>query len=316
MLTLERRRRAGGRPVRRGLERAARVVDVGRLEQRDRGAAVRRVVAGRVEQARQQQRAHHALLLAERVLEPEHRLVAEAQRARARAARRTRRRCTRTARGRAAGPPARRRSRWLGVSRPTAARRAGSVVGSLSRPCTRATSSIRSASRCTSLSRQGGTVTPTRPSSARGSKPSRSRIPRSLVAAGCSSRAAAPMRSRRSSAERGDCGLRVHVDRARHEARPAQLDHQARREPLGGDRLLGVQLLLEARGRLGAQPERLGGPHDVRPDPGGRLHQHAGGVVGHLRHLAAHDPGDPARPLGVADERHVARRRRARRRRA
>ena len=41
------------------------------------------------------------------------------------------------------------------------------------------------------------------------------------------------------------------------------------------------------------------------PDPGGRLHQHARGVVGDLGDLPAHDPGDPARPLGVADQRHV-----------
>ena len=44
--------------------------------------------------------------------------------------------------------------------------------------------------------------------------------------------------------------VRVDVDRAGHEARAAQLDHQPSGEPLRRDRLLGVKLLLEARRRL------------------------------------------------------------------
>ncbi len=59
---------------------------------------------------------------------------------------------------------ARRRRRCPGVSTPTAPRRRGSVAGSWSlTPCRRATSSMRSASRVTSLRRQYGTVT-SRPS--------------------------------------------------------------------------------------------------------------------------------------------------------
>ena len=136
----------------------------------------------------------------------------------------------------------RRRRRWLGVRRPTAERRAGSVVGSLWSPWIRATSSIRS-SRCTSLSRQGGT---TQPPSAR-SNPSRSRSP---------PRCRRDLRSERlrdRSCRRSDARLRGrYVDRPRHHARAAQVDHQPRRQPLGGHRLLGVKLLLEAGRAPGA----------------------------------------------------------------
>jgi hypothetical protein len=75
----------------------------------------------------------------------------------------------------------RRRSGWLPVRRPTACRRAGSVVGSLSSPWMRATSSIRSASRWTSLSRHGGTRQALGPPATAAAdsreKPSRSRMP-------------------------------------------------------------------------------------------------------------------------------------------
>ena len=163
----------------------------------------------------------------------------------------------------------------------------------------RATSSIRSASRCTSASRQGGTVAqPLRRRRARSR--AASRIAVDLAPSGSRSPSSRSMRSWRSPTTRGAAGLGIDVDRAGHEPRAAQLDHQPRRQPLAGDRQLGVQLLLEARRGLGAQPERLRGAHDVRADPGGHLHQHARGLVRDLRDLAAHDPGDAARALGVA----------------
>ena len=49
------------------------------LEQRHAGAAVGGVVARGVEQPGQEQRAHHAVVLAERVVDPQHGLVAETQ---------------------------------------------------------------------------------------------------------------------------------------------------------------------------------------------------------------------------------------------
>ena len=101
-----------------------------------------------------------------------------------------------------------------------------------------------------------------------------------------------------------------------HQPRAGQLDHQPRGEPLGGERLLGVQLLLEARRRLGAQAERLRRLEHVRPDPGRGLHQHARGRLRDLGDLAAHDPGDARRSLAVADQRHRGVEARARRRRA
>ena len=169
----------------------------------------------------------------------------------------------------------RRRSRWLGVSRPTARAARRQRRGQLVEPVD-----------ARDLLDQVGlalhvAVAPGRHHAtalARGSKPRRSRIP--LDASASSTRVAEQLAHALAAAaarSRGGAGLRVHVDRARHHARPAQLHHQPRRQPLGGDRLLGMQLLLEARRRLAAQPERLRGAHDVRPDPGGRLHQHARG---------------------------------------
>ena len=71
--------RAARRALGRRLERAGGPVDVRGLEQRHAGAAVRGVVARGVEQPGQQQRTHHAVVLAERVVDPQHGLVAEAQ---------------------------------------------------------------------------------------------------------------------------------------------------------------------------------------------------------------------------------------------
>ena len=72
----------GGVPAGRALGEAssgaAEAVDPSRLEERDVGLTVRGVVGGCVEQPRQKQRAHHALVRAERVLEPQERRVVRA----------------------------------------------------------------------------------------------------------------------------------------------------------------------------------------------------------------------------------------------
>ena len=75
------------------------------------------------------------------------------------------------------------------------------------------------------------------------------------------------------------------VDRARDEPRAADLDHQPRGDPLRAHRQLGMQLLLEAVGRLGAQAELARGAQDVDPVPGRDLEQHAGRRVGDLGDL-------------------------------
>ena len=174
----------------------------------------------------------------------------------------------------------------------------------------RATSSMRSASRVTSLRRKCGTVTsrPSSPSATReaearaGSRPgarARSRAPSSpstLRVAQADRRAGRRRRRRRRSCP----GTR----RA-----PRQLDHQPRGDDLRLHRLLGREALLEARGRLAAQPEPLRGAVDVRAVPGRDLHQHARRVVVDLGARAAHDAGDRRRPVGVVDD--AASRRRA-----
>ena len=118
----------------------------------------------------------------------------------------------------------------------------------------RATSSIRSASRCTSSCAEVGhldlevAVAPLdaeaepledrgRLARARSARPSSPSTPRR-----CAARSARRRRHRRRD-----------VDRAGHHPRAAQLDHQPRREALRREGELGVQLLLEARARLGAQ---------------------------------------------------------------
>ena len=66
-----------------------------------------------------------------------------------------------------------------------------------------------------------------------------------------------------------------------------------------------MELLLEAAAGLAAQRELLRGGEDVRPDPGGGLHQHARGVVRDLGDLAAHHAADAGRALGVAHHGHA-----------
>ena len=259
-----------------------------------------RVVACGVEQAREQQRTHQALVLAERILKREHALLA-GQAESIDGVRRDERVGDALVEAAVAQQvletPAQALARGEPPDRRAARRQRGRRLWS---PWIRATSSIRSASRCTSLSRQGGTTQPPSPRS----NPSRSRISSTLSGA-ISRPSSLEIRSWRSG--RRGRRLRVYVHRPRHHARAAQVDHQPCRQPLGRDRLLGVQLLLEASRRLGAQPQRLRGPHDVRPDPGGRLHQHARGRLRDLGDLPAHDPGDAARAIRVADERHLGR---------
>ncbi len=95
------------------------------------------------------------------------------------------------------------------------------------------------------------------------------------------------------------------VDRPGHQLRPAELDHQPRSDPLGAQGQLGVQLLLEAVGGVGAQAELARGAQDVDPVPGRDLEQHPGGRLRDLGDLAAHDPGDARGAVAVADQHRV-----------
>ena len=95
------------------------------------------------------------------------------------------------------------------------------------------------------------------------------------------------------------------VDRPRPERGAAHLDHQLGRYGLRLDRLLGLELLLEAQRRLALEPERPRGVVDVGAVPRRGLHQHARGRVGHLRAGAAHHAGDRGRSVGVVDHEHL-----------
>ncbi len=106
------------------------------------------------------------------------------------------------------------------------------------------------------------------------------------------------------------------VDRPADRRRAAQVDHQPRRDRLAGERQLGLQTLLEAARRLGAQPEPGRGALQVRAVPGRGLHQHARGPLADLRARAAHDARDRGRPVGVLDHARALRPAGARRRRA
>jgi hypothetical protein len=96
------------------------------------------------------------------------------------------------------------------------------------------------------------------------------------------------------------------VDGAGDEPRAHQLEHELGGDDLPLHGLLGGHPLLEAVGGLGAQPQRLRRAVDVRAVPVGRLHEHARRPLAHLRALAAHDPGDRGRPVGVLDDEHLA----------
>ena len=116
---------------------------------------------------------------------------------------------------------------------------------------------------------------------------------------------------------RGSARLRVDVDRAGHVARAAQLDHQPRGQPLRGDRVArGGAASRTARDASVRSPsfasERMMfGPTQVAASISTRVV-----LSGDLGDLAAHDPGDARRALGVGDDRDRRVERRARRRRA
>ena len=95
------------------------------------------------------------------------------------------------------------------------------------------------------------------------------------------------------------------VDRPGHEPRAGQLEHEPRGDDLGLHRLLGREALLEAPAGLAAQAQQLGGAVDVGAVPVGGLHQHARRALVDLGALAAHDPGDRRRPVGVVDDEHL-----------
>ena len=194
--------------------------------------------------------------------------------------RRTTSRRPRAARGPTSASSARRRSRWAAVSRPgTPVRFSWIVAGRSSNPSIRATSSIRSASRVTSVRRQCGTLT-SRPSPASATpKPSA----REDLRAALARRSAAPSSAAtRASRRRTTAGRRpgtADVDRPGPGVAPHSSIISARGDGLRLERLLGRQALLEAGAGLAAQAEPPRGAVDVRPVPGRDLHQHAGRAV-------------------------------------
>ena len=172
----------------------------------------------------------------------------------------------------------------------------------------RATSSTRSTSRV-DVERGSAARVTSRPSAASATvKPSASRMLR-LRAAAAIGVPEQPLDARLAQAQRrrgSRSGCGVDVDRARHERRAGQLDHQPGGDGLRLHRLAGRELLLEARRRLRAQAEPRRRALDVRADPGRRLHQHARRALVDLGAVAAHHAGDRRRAGGVVDHDHLA----------
>ncbi len=106
--------------------------------------------------------------------------------------------------------------------------------------------------------------------------------------------------AKRDPMRRGNLGR--DVDRARLQRRAAELDQQARGDPLRAQGELGMKLLLIARRCVGAQAEQSRRAQDVGAVPGRHLQEHARGLVGDLGDQATHDPGDARGPLAIADE--------------
>ena len=179
--------------------------------------------------------------------------------------------------------------------------------GSFSRPSMRATSSMRSASRVTSLRRKAGTSTSRPPGASSTPKPRRAQ---DLGLARARDRQAEDLLDPVLAQADDDAGRAVaaDVDRPGHEARARQLEHEPRGDDLGLHRLLGRQALLEAPAGLAAQPQDLRGAVDVGAVPVGDLHEHARRALVDLGALAAHDAGDRGRPVGVVDDEHLGRR--------
>ena len=277
------------------LERRRRAVHVRRLEQRDVGAPARGVVLRGVEQARQQQRAHHAHVLAHRVRQPQRGQLAQPQLR------------ERLGRGEA---PRDHLEQAVVAQLVLDAAHAASAPASAGRPRRGAPASSSAPCRGRTRARSPRSGRPRagrrrRASTARRrpTRPRRPRRPRSRAARG--SRATRPRAPRRRSASstrasrsrtlRSAQRVRVVVDRARHQARAAQLDHQARRQPLRGHRRArDAAASRSARWPRCAAAACLGSARMFGADPGRGLHQHARGLVRHLGDLAAHDPGDAA----------------------
>ena len=179
------------------------------------------------------------------------------------------------------------------------------MIGSFSRPQMRPISSTTSASRLTSPRRQCGTITSSPPGRL-AHREAEALEDRALL--GQLGRGAEQLPGRVLAQVHGRARRRppaAGVDRRADRARAAQLGHQPAGDDLRLHRLLGLELLLEAPGRLGAQRQARRRALDVRADPGRGLHQHARGRLGHLRARAAHDPGDRRRPRGVLDQAHA-----------
>ncbi len=198
----------------------------------------------------------------------------------------------------------RRRRRWAGASTPVAPRREGSVAGSFSRPHRRATSSTRSTSRVHVAAPEGRHRDVEPVVGVRDLHLQRAQDLRRVAAR--DGGAEQPLRPRVAQPDRRRVRPRpAHVHRAAAQPRAGQLEHELGGQDLAVHALLGLQLLLEPAGGLRAQAEPRRRPLDVRPVPGGRLHQHAPRRRADLGALAAHDPGDRRRPVVVGDDDHV-----------
>ena len=194
----------------------------------------------------------------------------------------------------------RRRSCCSRVSVPNISRRAGSVNGTSSSR-KRAISSTTSISRVTSRARQVGTTT----SSFRRSKPSRSSSA-SWSAGGVATPITSSARSCRKRTTRplGQAVVHVGVGDPR---RARQLEQQLGREVGGRLGEVRVDALLPAVRALGAEAQPLRGEVDaVRLEVRG-LEQDGRRLVADLGLLAAHDPGERDRALGVGDHQVVGR---------
>jgi hypothetical protein len=100
--------------------------------------------------------------------------------------------------------------------------------------------------------------------------------------------------------------LAADIDRAGNHGGSAQLDHQARGDRLGVQALLRLQPLLEASRGLTPQSQRPGGAMDVGTVPGRHLHQHACRVLLDLRARATHHACDRGGTIGILDHDHLA----------
>ena len=228
--------------------------------------AARGVVRGDVEQRAEQRRAQQRLVVAHRVLDhapPAARVVGGQAQPVARLGRLEAPADDLAAgRGRRARPRRGGAAAAAGVSTPTAPRRrAASRAAGRRAPSRRATSSIRSASRVTSLRRQCGTVDVEAVVGARPTpKPSALEVQRALRARDVDAEQPAARARRAAGSPRGvGPGPPTSIVPGTS-ARAGQLEHQLRRDGLRLQRLLGRQPLLEARAGLGAQAE----PRDVR----------------------------------------------------